>query len=99
MYGEGRKEREGRKGGRKGGRKKQEARSRTKIDDFLPSVGQTDRRINVRMGRPANAELEEDTAFEATIHSCVVEQTCFLQIMSMIYDLPRRDTVVYISMN
>ena len=42
--------------GRERGREKQEARSRTKIDDFLPS----DRRINVRMGRPTRRRKEEE---------------------------------------
>ena len=51
----------GRKGGgREGGREKQEARSRTKIDDFLPSVGQTDKRADGPPAPPAAAEEEEE---------------------------------------
>ena len=67
MYGEGRKEEK--EEGREGGREKQEARSRTKIDDFLPS----DRRINVRMGRPPDAAKRR--RIPHAIHSWAVKQT------------------------
>ena len=82
MYGEGGKEEK--EEGREGERKKQEARSRTKIDDFLPS----DRRTDKRADGPQSARDEE-----ATIHSWPVEQTCLLESISMmIHDALKGDS-------